>query len=144
MKSLLLSVHVLAGILFVGPIAVSTSLFPRFAPVTGGGGNAAVAAVLYRITRLYGTLALIVPLVGVLLAMVQGRTTEIWIVVAMVMTAAAGGLLALQIAPRQREALDAPPAATALRRLGMLSGMFNVLWAIVVILMVVRPGAHIE
>jgi hypothetical protein len=144
-ESLLLSVHVLADILFVGPIAVSTSLFPRFAPVAGEGGhgNADIAAMLYRITRVYGTLALVVPLVGVLLAMVQGRATEIWIIVAMVLTAAAGGLLALQIAPRQREALDAPPAATALRRLGMLAGIFNLLWALVVILMVVRPGAHL-
>ncbi|MEN4478715.1 hypothetical protein [Mycolicibacterium cosmeticum] len=145
MESLLLSVHVLAGILFVGPIAVSTSLFPRFAPVAGeaGHGNADIAAMLYRITRVYGTLALVVPLVGVLLAMAQGRATEIWIIVAMVLTAAAGGLLALQIVPRQREALDAPRAATALRRLGMLAGIFNLLWAIVVILMVVRPGAHL-
>lgn len=143
MTSLLLSVHVLAGILFVGPVAVATSLFPRFAPVTGRSGNGAVAAMLYRITRVYGTLALVVPAVGILLAMVQGRATEVWIIVAMVLTAAAGGLLALQIAPRQREALDAPPATAALRRLGMLAGIFNLLWAIVVVLMVVRPGAHI-
>ncbi|WP_269781556.1 hypothetical protein [Nocardia bovistercoris] len=34
MESLLLSVHVVAGILFVGPVAVATSLFPRYAPVT--------------------------------------------------------------------------------------------------------------
>lgn len=59
--------------------------------------------------------------------MVQGRATEIWTIVAMVLTAAAGGLLALQIAPRQLEALDAPQAAAALRRLGMLAGIFNLL-----------------
>jgi hypothetical protein len=145
MTSLLLSVHVLAGILFVGPIAVSTSLFPRFAPLAGeaGRGNADIAAMLYRITRVYGLLALVVPVFGIVLAVVQGRATEVWIIVAMVLTAVAGGLLALQIAPRQRDALDAPPAGGALRRLGMLAGIFNLLWAIVVVLMVVRPGAHL-
>ena len=36
MENLLLSAHVLAGILFVGPVAVTTSLFPRFVPVVAG------------------------------------------------------------------------------------------------------------
>lgn len=145
MESLLLSVHVLAGILFVGPVAVSTSLFPRYAPVAGipERDNPDIAAVLYRITRVYGALALVVPAVGLILALVQGRATEIWIVVAMVLTAIAGGLLALQIAPRQREALGSPASTPALRQLGMLAGIFNLLWTIVVVLMIVRPGSHI-
>ena len=33
MQAFLLSVHVVAGILFVGPVAVAASLFPRYAPV---------------------------------------------------------------------------------------------------------------
>ena len=33
MEHLLLSVHVIGGIVFVGGSAVATSLFPRFAPV---------------------------------------------------------------------------------------------------------------
>lgn len=140
MESVLLSVHVLAGILFVGPIAVATSLFPRYARADG---SADVAGALHRITRVYGALALAVPVVGLLLAVVQGRVTEVWIIVAMVLTAVAGGLLALQIAPRQREALDSPVDTAALRRLGMLVGIFNLLWTIVVILMIVRPGAHL-
>ena len=140
MEKLLLSVHVVAGILFVGPIAVSTSLFPRYARA---GGGADVAGALQRITRVYGVLALAVPVIGLVLAIVQGRVAEVWIVVAMVLTAVAGGLLALQIAPRQREALDSPVDGAALRRLGMLAGIFNLLWTIVVILMIVRPGAHI-
>jgi hypothetical protein len=134
MESLLLSLHVVAGILFVGPVAVAASLFPRYAPA-----DPDVARVLHRITRGYGALALAVPLVGLLLAAVQGRTGDLWVVVAMVLTAVAGGLLALQIAPRQREALDAP--GDDLGPLAMLVGLFNLLWAAVVVLMVVRPGA---
>jgi hypothetical protein len=140
MEAFLLSVHVVAGILFVGPVAVSTSLFPRYAPA-GRDGNLDTARLLYRITRVYGLLALAVPVVGLALAFAQGRSTEIWVLIAMALTAGAGGLLGLQIAPRQREALDSPTEAADLRRLGMLAGIFNLLWAVVVVLMIVRPGS---
>lgn len=147
MESLLLSAHVLAGILFVGPVAATASLFPRYAPVTPVAATGETrrsldtARLLHRVTRGYGVLALVVPVVGLVLAAVQGRTTEIWVIVAMVLTAVAGGLLALQIAPRQREALDRPDDGTQLRRLGMLTGVFNLIWAVVVVLMIVRPGS---
>lgn len=142
MESFLLSVHVVAGILFVGPVAVATSLFPRYAPAAAGAEAAGTARLLHRITRTYGALALVVPLVGLTLALVQGRTSDVWVLVAMVLTAIAGGVLALQIAPRQREALEASGSdGAALRTLGMLAGVFNLLWALVVVLMVVRPGA---
>ncbi|MFB6392380.1 hypothetical protein [Polymorphospora lycopeni] len=153
MEAFLLSVHVLAGILFVGPAAVAVSLFPRFAPVAEGVGgadgaarpagerNVGVARLLHRITRGYGIAALVVPVVGIALALVQGRMGEVWITIAMVLTAVAGGILALQIAPRQRDALAAPGDGRRLRQLGMLAGIFNLLWAVVVILMIVRPGS---
>ncbi|GGM34514.1 hypothetical protein [Microbacterium saperdae] len=148
MENTLLAVHVLAGILFVGPVAVTTSLFPRFAPRSVGAGRepedggADVARLLHRITRTYGVLALVVPLVGLALAAVQGRLGEIWITVAMVLTAVAGGLLALRIVPAQRDALIAPLDVRGQRGMRMLTGVFNVLWAVVVVLMIVRPGAE--
>ena len=146
MQAFLLSAHVVAGILFVGPIAVATSLFPRYAPVGGLSAdpdrNDGVARLLHRITRVYGVLALAVPVIGLALAGVQGRSTEVWIIAAMVLTAIAGGLLAVQIAPRQRKALAAPGGESELRTLGMLTGVFNLLWVIVVVLMVVHPGSR--
>ena len=96
---------------------------------------------LHGVTRVYGVLALVVPVLGLVLAAVQGRLGEIWVVTAMVLTAVAGGLLALRIAPGQRAALDAPGDTARLRRLSMLTGVFNLLWAAVVVLMVVRPGS---
>lgn len=137
MYSLLLSVHIVAGILFVGPIAVAGSIFPRYAPVDGR-GSAEVAGMLHRITRVYGLLALAVPVVGVMLAMTQGRIGDLWVTVAMILTAMAGALLVLSIAPTQRAALKSPDAAQ-LRRLGMVTGLFNLLWVAVVVLMIVRP-----
>ncbi|MBC6457292.1 hypothetical protein [Actinomadura sp. HBU206391] len=160
MDDLLLSVHVLAGIVFVGGSAVATSLFPRYAPVAtgvsagpaGGGApvaspeasgerNRAVAVTLHRITRVYGIFGIVVPVVGIVLALVQGRMGEIWITLAMILTAIAGGLLAVQIYPLQRDALTEPDDGGRLRTLAMLAGIYNLLWAVVVVLMIVRPGA---
>lgn len=150
MEGILLSAHVLAGILFVGPSAVAATLFPRFAPVIAGSPthprrtgerSESVARMLHRISRVYGILGIAVPTIGLTLAFVQGRMGEIWITIAMVLTAVAGGLLALQIYPRQRDALREPDDGSQLRRLGMLAGVFNLLWATVVVLMIVRPGA---
>jgi hypothetical protein len=155
-EKLLLSLHVLAGIVFVGGSAVAASLFPRYAPVAIGvpaGGasgdappaseerNRAVAVALHRITRGYSVFGLVVPVVGIALAVVQGRMGEIWINISMVLTAAAGGLLAVQIYPRQRDALAEPGDGKGLRTLSMLAGIYNLLWAAVVVLMIVRPGA---
>jgi hypothetical protein len=158
MEGLLLSVHVLAGIVFVGGSAVATSLFPRYAPVLAPVGvgatagetppetsderNRAVALALHRITRVYGISGIAVPAVGIALAIAQGRMGEIWIMISMVLTAAAGLLLALQIYPRQRDALADPDDGTRLRTLSMTAGIYNLLWAAVVVLMIVRPGAH--
>jgi hypothetical protein len=153
MEGLLLSVHVLAGIVFVGGSAVAASLFPRYAPVAAtvpagapatepvGKRNEAVALLLHRITRVYGLLGIAVPVVGIVLAVVQGRMAEVWINIAMLLTAAAGLLLALVIYPRQKAALAEPDGGARLRSLAMYAGIYNVLWAIVVVLMIVRPGA---
>jgi hypothetical protein len=42
-----------------------------------------------------------------------------------------------------REALAEPDAGARLRRLGLLSGIYNLLWAAVVVLMIVRPGGRV-
>ncbi|WP_301174961.1 hypothetical protein [Actinomadura geliboluensis] len=55
------------------------------------------------------------------------------------------GVLALVILPGQRRLLDLPADAAgrdaAAARLTAFTGVFNVLWAVVVVLMVVRPGS---
>ncbi|SDJ72991.1 hypothetical protein [Nonomuraea jiangxiensis] len=150
MEKALLSVHVLAAIVFVGGSAVATSLFPRYAPVAAPAGTAAgdsgerdraVAVLLHRVSRGYGIAGLVVPAAGIVLGVVQGRMGELWLNVSMVLTIVAGGLLALLICPRQREALATPGSAERLRSLSMLAGIYNLLWAIVVVLMIARPEA---
>ncbi|MFE3457848.1 hypothetical protein ACFXKD_09890 [Nocardiopsis aegyptia] len=163
MEHVLLSVHVLAAIVFVGGSAVAASLFPRYAPVAAttpsapghdpsaapppdtdpaGERNRAVAASMHRITRGYALFGLVVPMAGIALAIVQGRMGEIWINVSMALTLVAGLLLATQIYPRQREALRNPGGTRPLRRLSMLAGIYNLVWAAVVVLMIVRPGSE--
>jgi hypothetical protein len=42
---------------------------------------------------------------------------------------------------RQREALREPGDPRALRTLAMITGIYNLVWASVVVLMIVRPGS---
>jgi hypothetical protein len=52
MTAVLLAVHVLAAIVFIGPVTVAASLFPRYARQ----GEVGVARVLHRISRVYAVL----------------------------------------------------------------------------------------
>ena len=147
MTALLLSVHVLAAIVFVGPVTVAVSLFPRYArEAAGDGPPGALPAVhlLHRITRVYAVLALVVPVFGIATALALDVLTDAWLLVSMLLTAIAGLLLALVVLPRQaavRAALDAGSGGVDVRALAMGAGVFNLLWATVVVLMVVRPGS---
>ena len=149
MEAFLLAAHVLAGILFIGPATVAASLFPRYVPITDPVlGNSRdeqrsprTASALHRVTRVYGVLGVLVPVFGISLALWQQRFGEIWITIAMVLTAVAGGLLAFRIVPAQSRMLGQPLARKQLFPLAAIGGVFNLLWAAVVILMIVRPGS---
>jgi hypothetical protein len=147
MPALLLSVHVIAAIVFVGPVTVAVSLFPRYArEASGDSAPGALPAVhlLHRITRVYAVLALAVPVFGIATGLALGVLGQPWLVVSMLLTAVAGALLATVVLPRQaavRAALDAGTAGTDVQALAMGAGVFNLLWAAVVVLMIVRPGS---
>jgi hypothetical protein len=134
----LLSVHVLATILTIGPIAVAASVFPRHAREPGG---RAVLAFLHRICRVYAVIGLAVPVFGVATGLRLGVLTDAWLLISVVLTVAAAALLALAILPGQRRLLGGAEGAGATGRLAMLTGVFNLLWAVVVVLMIVRPGS---
>ncbi|AGB22221.1 putative integral membrane protein (DUF2269) [Mycobacterium sp. JS623] len=157
MNKLLLSVHVAASIIFIGPITVAASLFPRFARqalVDGGGGSSAVAAAMHRITCVYAVLGLAVPVVGIVLAVKMGVLTDLWIVLSLVVTLGAAGVLAGLVLPAQRGLMAAITGASekpsadqdsrllrTARRLSMFTGVFSLLWLVVVVLMIARPGS---
>ncbi|CAL9449522.1 MULTISPECIES: hypothetical protein [unclassified Streptomyces] len=160
MTKLLLSVHVLAAILAVGSIAVAASLFPRFAKQAvaegpqGEGGDekgkaVGIAAFLHRICRVYAVAGLVVPVFGLATGAQMGVLGDAWLITSMILTALTAFLLAMAIIPGQERMLTMARQGgaavqglnAAAARLGMLTGIFNLLWAIVVVLMIVRPGS---
>jgi hypothetical protein len=129
----LLSLHVIAAILAVGPVAVAASMFP-----------AAVrrdehVRLLHRICRVYAVVGIAVPVFGFATAGSLGVTGDAWVLVSIALTAVAAAVLVLLVLPGQRKLLGS--AAGNATRLGMYTGVFNLLWVAVTVLMIVRPGS---
>ena len=131
MSAILLCVHVVLAILAIGPIAVAASIFPRYAE------TAPVAAVLHRICVTYAVVGMAVPLLGIAAAVAMGVLTDAWVLVSIALTVVAATILVASILPAQRAVLGGAP----LGRLAMTTGMFNLIWVAVTILMIVRPGS---
>ncbi|WP_422745416.1 hypothetical protein ACN27E_24285 [Mycobacterium sp. WMMD1722] len=139
MNAVLLSAHVLAAILAVGPIAVAASMFPRYARALPAGDAAvsATAAVLHRICRVYAAVGLAVPVLGFATAASMGVLTDGWVLVSIALTAAAAVVLIAFVLPAQQSVL----AGATVTTLAMTTGVFNLLWVVVTVLMIVRPGS---
>ncbi|MFL6083325.1 MAG: hypothetical protein ACJ74F_08960 [Mycobacterium sp.] len=132
MSAILLSAHVIVAILAVGPIAVAASMFPRYTSDAGP-----VANVLYRICQTYAVVGVAVPLLGIATATSMGVLTQAWVLVSIALTTVAAIVLIVSILPDQRAALD----GKVVTRLAMTTGIFNLLWVVVTVLMIVRPGS---
>ncbi|EHR61379.1 DUF2269 family protein [Saccharomonospora cyanea] len=151
MTKLFLSLHVLAAIIAVGPVTVAASMFPATLRRALGDADAGDARTtlrtLHRICRVYAGVGIAVPLFGFATASSLGVLGDAWLITSILLTAAAVGVLALLILPAQDRALaevTGPPTPSApLRpgRLAMFTGVFNLLWATVTVLMIVRPGS---
>ncbi|KES08297.1 membrane protein [Streptomyces toyocaensis] len=153
MTKLLLSLHVLAAIVAVGPVTVAASMFPpavrRAAPAEADGpAPKAVTAVtlLHRICRVYARLGVLVPALGLATALAMGVLGDGWLIASITLTAVAAGVLLAFVLPRQDELVGrlaahqpADPQDTV--RLAVFTGVFNLLWATVTVLMIVRPGS---
>ncbi|WP_030185382.1 membrane protein [Streptomyces violaceorubidus] len=159
MSTFLLSLHVLAAILAVGPVTVAASMFPaavRRVPVSAsagaGAGGAADAGdvrtvrLLHRVCRVYAGLGIAVPVLGLATAASMGVLSDAWLITSVTLTAVAAGLLAAFVLPAQEELLDQladgqPVERARTARLALFTGLFNLLWAAVTVLMIVRPGS---
>ncbi|WP_200308766.1 protease [Streptomyces adelaidensis] len=170
MTKFLLSLHVLAAIIAVGPVTVAASMFPPSArkALAEPGSERAVSALrlLHRICRVYGGVGIAVPALGFATAMSMGVLGDTWLIVSMLLTALAAIVLLALVLPRQEEILEGvgvgvgfgardpggtDPTATArplatvgpkvTAQLAMFTGMFNLLWATVTVLMIIRPGS---
>ncbi|WP_217179826.1 protease [Streptomyces sp. AC495_CC817] len=167
MTKFLLSLHVLAAIIAVGPVTVAASMFPPSArkALAEPDSERAVSAVrlLHRICRVYGGVGIAVPVLGFATALSMGVLKDAWLIVSMLLTALAAMVLLALVLPRQEEILEGLGGTTvgsgtgaaagtgtvtvtvtgraATARLAMFTGVFNLLWATVTILMIVRPGS---
>lgn len=145
MTKVLLSLHVLAAVIAIGPVAVAASMFPPALRRAAGSTDAdANLRVLHRICRVYAAVGLAVPIFGLATGAALGVLGTGWLITSIALTAAAAAILATMILPDQRAALTTMAAHrvdTTAARLAMSAGIFNLLWAIVAVLMVVRPGS---
>jgi hypothetical protein len=154
MTKLFLSLHVLAAILTVGPVTVAASMFPatlrRALGDVDDSGARTTLRTLHRICRVYAGIGITVPLFGFATASSLGVLGDAWLIASVLLTAAAAGVLALLILPAQDRGLaettgpasQVPePGRLTPRRLAMATGIFNLLWATVTVLMIIRPGS---
>lgn len=86
------------------------------------------------------------PVLGFATAAAMGVLSDAWLVASITLTAVAAGLLAAFVLPRQEELLEEladgrPVERARTARLAMFTGVFNLLWATVTVLMIVRPGS---
>lgn len=140
MSAVLLSAHVIVAILTVGPITVAASMFPRYARASAPDSASPVAETLHGICRTYAVVGIAVPLLGIGTAISMGVLTQVWVLVSIALTAVAAAVLVMLVLPGQRAALTggAPGGAPPL---AMTTGIFNLLWVVVTVLMIVRPGS---
>lgn len=166
----LLALHVLAAIVAVGPVTVAASMFPPGArrAIAAPGDPQALSSVrlLHRICRVYAGVGLAVIVFGFATAASMGVLTDAWLITSIALTVAAAAVLIVLVLPGQETILADLEAATATAttpapapapatdlvteptqkpkvtaQLAMYTGIFNLLWATVTVLMIVRPGS---
>ena len=152
----MLILHVIAAILFLGPVTVATSTFQVRALEAHRGNETARGSttVLHKISNTYGLLSLLVPLLGfgVLFSDItflkEGRMHA-----SILITFIAWALLFFLILPRQKKMMaalglldedDMPSEPVeianwdkAKSQLAMFSGIFAALWLVITVLMVI-------
>ncbi|MGW2516930.1 hypothetical protein ACWC09_07850 [Streptomyces sp. NPDC001617] len=147
MTKVLLTLHVLAAIVAVGPVTVAASMFPPAVRQAGTEASAlSTVRVLHRICRVYSGIGIAVPALGLATAGAMGVLASGWLVASITLTAIAAAILIAFVLPRQDELLGQLDARRSVERSGtvqlaMFTGVFNLLWATVTVLMIVRPGS---
>ncbi|MEV0523546.1 hypothetical protein AB0I66_08980 [Streptomyces sp. NPDC050439] len=167
MTKFFLTLHVLAAILAVGPVTVAASMFPaalRRAQADPR-DEAALASLrlLQRICSVYAFVGVAVPVTGLVTAQSLGVLGSAWLIASIILTMAAAVVLIVLVLPRQEAALEAVAGAgqgsegadgqlaeragvvavgeRTSSQLAMYTGIFNLLWATVTVLMIIRPGS---
>ncbi|MGY1500485.1 protease [Streptomyces sp. QTS52] len=109
---------------------------------------------LHRICRVYAGVGIAVPAFGIATTTSMGVMGDTWLIVSMALTVAAAIVLVVLVLPRQESVQEtllegaasradrATTATTATTvQLAMFTGVFNLPWATMTILMILRPGS---
>lgn len=155
---ILIALHVLAAVLFIGPVTVAVSLFQGQAlQARGGDARAAGAAkILHRLSSTYGVLAALVPLLGVAVMFTDGAYfSQSQYLFAIGAAVIAWIILLILIIPRQKKMMgalglldpdDLDPESDTLaedewegtkKQLSIFGGLLALLWLIMFVLMYV-------
>lgn len=156
MYTVFVILHVLTAVLFLGPVTVAVSSFQGRAVRAHEGDAEAVgtARLLYKITNTYGTLSVLVPILGVAVMFTNNAYWQMGqFHASIVLAVVAWALLLFLIIPRQKNMLgtldllepeeveDKPHEvadwAKAKSRLSMFGGLFSLLWVVILVLMFV-------
>lgn len=153
MPNFVVLLHIIAAVLFLGPVAVATSLYHvRALEASKGDAEAKGAAkMLHQITKTYGLLSLAVPLLGIAALIADWATlkTHINFHISIILALAAWAVLFFVILPKQKKSAaalgigdePAQPGTRAVnhiqtkKQLSMFAGIFNALWLVTAILM---------
>lgn len=161
MNTFFIFLHVAAAIILLGPVVVATSMFPAEAAKARVGAEESVgrAAVLHRITKTYGLLSVLVPLLGGVVMAFDWDLyrSNYWLHTAIIVSVIAWGILIFMVMPQQRKMMgslgaldpaDADPSdhtanfEKSKAQASAGAGIFNLLWIIVLVLMFLpSPGA---
>lgn len=160
MTKFLLAVHVLAAIVAIGPVTVAASMFPpaarRALEAPDDLRAAETLRLLHRICRAYALVGVVVPVFGFATASNMHVLGSAWLITSIALTALAALVLVALVLPRQTALVEAGSGAgtgtgttagsgavarRATVQLAMFTGLFNLLWAVVTVLMIVRPGS---
>ncbi|MBY8846798.1 hypothetical protein [Streptomyces sp. SP2-10] len=111
--------------------------------IDGFGGSDATGTLrlLHRICRVYAVVGVVVPVFGFATASRMGVLGSVWLIVSIALTALAALVLAALVLPAQSALVEGDGTAAVTARLAMYTGLFNLLWAAVTVLMIVRPGS---
>ncbi|MFF3504925.1 hypothetical protein [Streptomyces sp. NPDC003247] len=145
MTTFLLAVHMLAAIVAIGPVTVAASMFPpaaRRALASPGDSRATeTVRLLHRICRVYAGVGIAVPVFGVFTAGAMGVMGDPWLIASIALTLLAAIVLVVLVLPGQEPLVEGAGSRETTVRLAMVTGVFNLLWATVTVLMIVRPGS---
>lgn len=136
--------HIASAIVFVGPLIVVTAASPR--AIHAGADGLPLLRWLQRSTRIYGALTLVVLLFGLwLVPVAHVKWGEFWLSSSMTLYVVALGLLFGLVVPDLRQAvvhLEAGEASDVKAgRIAAVSGAISLIWLVILLLMVWRPGS---